>query len=195
MTDYLALLLEEEEALLEETTLVLSRPAAPGFEPEPPQEGPEAVAPKSEAAAVPEKGVWLLPQVRPAPGWKGVRTESEQAVFGKPEMAAWTERERPEGQETEPAAEAGDSGGERSRMLQRESWTEETLRRPAQGTAELLQAMDLARRAAVLIRKESGTTILGRQESPGVPGGWDPAELDQLIRRDARRYDGGFTLY
>lgn len=43
-------------------------------------------------------------------------------------------------------------------------------------------------------RQETRVMTLQRPENAGGAGGWDPEGLDRMLRRDARRFDGGFQL-
>lgn len=43
-------------------------------------------------------------------------------------------------------------------------------------------------------RRESRVVTLQKPGEKIRPGGWDAAGLDRLVRRDARRFDGGFQL-
>lgn len=43
-------------------------------------------------------------------------------------------------------------------------------------------------------RPESRVVTLQKPGEKVRPGGWDAAGLDRLVRRDARRFDGGFQL-
>ena len=43
-------------------------------------------------------------------------------------------------------------------------------------------------------RPESRVVTLQKPGEKVQPGGWDAAGLDRLVRRDARRFDGGFQL-
>ena len=43
-------------------------------------------------------------------------------------------------------------------------------------------------------RRESRGGTLQKPGEKTQPGGWDAAGLDRLVRRDARRFDGGFQL-
>ena len=43
-------------------------------------------------------------------------------------------------------------------------------------------------------RRESRVVTLQKPGEKIQPGGWDAAGLDRLVRRDARRFDGGFQL-
>ena len=59
----------------------------------------------------------------------------------------------------------------------------------------LLRALSRAGRSARLLRTGSGVVTVTLPETGAGSGGLDVEALDLAVQRDARRYDGGFTLY
>lgn len=64
------------------------------------------------------------------------------------------------------------------------------------GAQVLLAGMGRARRAAMtLFRRENGAGNLAAPGEGPATSGLQLEELDRAVERDARRYDGGFSLY
>lgn len=60
---------------------------------------------------------------------------------------------------------------------------------------ELLRAFQKTGRSVRAVRGGQGTVTVTLPETAGRAGEWDVLELDKAVQRDARRYDGGFSLY
>lgn len=59
----------------------------------------------------------------------------------------------------------------------------------------LLRELRRARTGTDFVRRERRNLSVTLPEAPAVAGGLSAEELDRTVERDARRYDGGFSLY
>ncbi len=63
------------------------------------------------------------------------------------------------------------------------------------GAANLAGRLRRTGRVSRIARGEAPGLTVTAPEAAGGPGGMDLLELDRAVQRDARRYDGGFSLY
>lgn len=76
----------------------------------------------------------------------------------------------------------------------RSFWGEEGMTVPS-GAVRLLEELRRAELAAGAIRHQGNPVTVTLPEE-GIPrGGLDLERIDRAVQRDARRYDGGFSLY
>jgi hypothetical protein len=163
LTDYLELLLPEEERQEEETALQWEEPVLLGLE---------------RALQGAEKAQEILSQRREEAAAR-VRSASGAADAG--ERGGETASPRSALSETAAAAAAAQ--------------TQEAARTEGrQGESLYRQVLRLSREADSVRRESQGTvrtvTVPGERES-----GLTAEQLDRMVQRDARRYDGGFPLY
>lgn len=177
MTDELELLLEEEEEREEQELPALfpvkhraardGRPGEVQAAPGPEEERPETVL------RLPQQGAARFE------AWEGFAPQTETEPFAR---ASGTEG----GAVAEETASSGapeETGGA--------FWRAGTLRQEAAG--RFYRTLLRNGRAAGYRRaEERGSVRVVRQQAAGAPA-TDAAALDRLFRRDARRYDGGFT--
>lgn len=171
MTDYLEALLPEEEPEQGETLTVPAGLAFMGEHPEDVDEEtnglPAAAAAGSEPAPDRRRETAL------EPGWLGSRETGDlplpQAAPGLAEVLTAAKQTR-----RWSGLPAGDSSG----------------------AQVLLTGMGRARRAAMtLFRRENGAGNLAAPGEGPATSGLRLEEIDRAVERDARRYDGGFSLY
>lgn len=62
------------------------------------------------------------------------------------------------------------------------------------GAEWIYQALRQSLTESPVPRRENGVIALYKPQGTGTAGGWDADGLDRLVRRDARRFDGGFQL-
>ncbi|MBR5534528.1 MAG: hypothetical protein IKU62_06750 [Ruminiclostridium sp.] len=74
------------------------------------------------------------------------------------------------------------------------SWAEETLRSQSGGIRLLDQLTQKTYTAGMIRQQGKPLTVTLPGESP-QGGGMDLVAVDRAVQRDARRYDGGFSLY
>lgn len=114
-------------------------------------------------------------------GTAGVgRARSETAAAGTPDwpiVAVSLQEER-----SVPQAQAGESPAAQFQAM------------PA-GTAWLYRQLRTGEAAAGYARRETNPITVVERTSAPADGGLSALELDRTLERDARRYDGGFTLF
>ena len=188
MIDYLEALLEEENEETGEGLLpgrrVLVRAAA-GLSPAPSYETEEE-----------RGGDEAFPLAEPAEGETGLW--SQTAALAR--QAAWPEETvlpRREPGEPEEGEEASALLPER---LQWERWAAEAallspaVRRETEG-AVLYEALRRAAQTARAGRMGPGTVSLTLPDRAAPAPGLTLTDIDRAVQRDARRFDGGYTLY
>lgn len=111
------------------------------------------------------------------------------------DSAEWTAK----GLETEGSEGSGYKTGERAdqtaSLKNANLWESVDTERYAALPGEwMYQALKLSLRALPASRQESRVVTLQKPGEREKGGAWDAAGLDRLVRRDARRFDGGFQL-
>ena len=74
-------------------------------------------------------------------------------------------------------------------------WDAPLGRRGRELPVSLAAALRKARTGADFVRRERRNLTVTLPEAPAVAGSFSAEELDRAVERDARRYDGGFSLY
>ena len=93
-----------------------------------------------------------------------------------------------------PAEGAVGQGRDQRTDAGRPSWDEEAVPLRSAGV-RLLEGLRRAELAAGAIRHQGNPVTVTLPEE-GIPGkGLDLERIDRAVQRDARRYDGGFSLY
>lgn len=165
MTDWIEVLLGQQRTREAEETLPELRPA-----------GPMTGRPAGEEGDAEATGG--QPMLTGA--WPAQLAEAMWQATAEEQRAAERGAEPAQGAETAPTAAAQEA--------------EEALRR--RGGERQDSAGQLWR---ALLRGEAALGRRGTEQAPAPwqapAGGADAAELDRLVERDARRYDGGFRLY
>ena len=188
MIDYLAMLLEEQVWEDEEETASLELPPEGG-----------TVWKKGRAERAPE-GETVAPEAADTfPAW----LETERAAVQREPV--WEEKEEPSAQVEEALPEGGASGEESVLEVLRSGSTSPFPRwaspRYSSGTAHresgIYPQLKMGQAAVAYARQRGGTggLLLSRTEPEEGAAPLPVGELDRLVERDARRYDGARPLY
>lgn len=184
MTDYLALALEQGDETEEETELDALeralRPVSLGIAAQSPtpqarEEMDEREPEEKELEKEEVAGLGLMGLSTP---WR----ELERA------QAAWEERGSISPGE-DLAQVAPKQAGEAEEEVLRPSGG------PAEGEVSLLASLQRVQRGVESLRRRSGYFSARVPEAPDAVKSWSVEEMDRTVERDARRYDGGFSLY